>query len=464
MAFDPNTYLSQTAPNGGGFDPDQYLKQTAPQIGGLESFSRGAANNFPLAPQAIAGGEALLGDKGYSENLSDWNAKAQAAKAANPVTYGAGAVAGAAAPLLIPGVGEALEAAPITGNALYGAANAISNTDLAKNPKGALKQAVIGGGIGAGTAGLVGALTPGEGTLENIASKKAVQSVELPPGIVGAMSPAEREEMADFIQGNNLVGSNKSDILEQARKLSKGFGDKIGEIGDKAGAEALQIDPAEHYSAMTGLLDKGGKYEGLANREARSLARDYKAGANDILNLPAKPSWEDIQALKEQYGKLAFDSKGEIKSEGAKDTYFALKDMLKSIASKAQDNPNLGNEYKQALAGYSRMQPIESGLEKAVDADLRGSGTGIGARGLAGLVRKLPGPVRAVAGPAAVAMGHPVIGLAAALPEMMNPALQSKAASMAAPYAARTGQGVNQELIDFLSSKYANKNKGAIPQ
>ena len=429
------------------------------QPGQLESFGRAAANNFPLAPQAIAGGESLLGSGDYSKNLADWNAKAAAAKAANPITYGAGAVAGAAAPLLIPGVGEALEASPIAGNALYGAANAVSNKDLSKDVGGTLKDAAIGGGLGAATAGAVGAITPSADTLENIASKKAIQSIELPPGIVGAMSPAEREEMADFIQGNNLVGSNKSDILEQARKLSQSFGDKIGDIGDAAGKEAIQVDPAAHYSAITGLLDKGGEYEGLANREARSLARDYKAGANDILNLPAKPGWSDIQDLKEQYGKLAFDSKGEVKSEGAKDTYFALKDMLKSIAAKAQENPNLGNEYKAALAGYSKMQPIESGLEKAVDAEMRGSGTGIGARGLAGLVRKLPGPVRAVAGPAAIAMGHPIVGLAAALPEIMNPALQSKAATAMAGVAPRIGQGVNQQLIDFLSSKYANKGE-----
>lgn len=518
-----------------------------PDIGKLESFGRGAANNFPLAPQAIAAME----PGGYSKNLTDWNSKAQAAKSANPITYGAGAVTGALAPLAIPGVGEALESAPILGNAALGAAGAISNTDLTKDPLGTLKQAGIGAAIGGATAGAMQKFLPGEQGLTNLANKKALQSVEMPSGIVGAMTPEERTSLGDFLQKNNLVGADKTKVLEQARSLSKQFGEKIGEIGDTAqgnivpkelpvidpgstsgnahalfayndqftpdmapeskyqvwgdpsdpaftggggklthgsqataaqleeagvpitgrtprsvgkwepvsapGATPLTVDPSDHYKAINGLLDKGQQYQGLANKTAKGLARDYKAGANDILNLPDNPTWKDIQQLKEQYGNLAFDSKGEVKSEGTKDTYFALKDMLKGIADKAQDNPTLGADYKQALAGYSRMQPIESGLEKTVDSQLRGGGAGMGARGLVGLIKKMPGPVRAVAGPAAVAMGHPVIGLAAALPELMNPALQSKAATAMAPLMPGIKQGATQEFGDYLESKYGKR-------
>lgn len=444
-----------------------FTNDPAPEsIGKGESFLRGAGNNFPLAPQAIAAGEAATGlsDKGgYSKDLSDWKLKASEAKAANPISYGAGAVSGAVAPAFIPGVGEALEASPIAGNAILGAANAVSDTDLTKNPEDTLKQAAIGAGTGAATAGLVGALAPKAESLENLASKKAVQSVEMPSGIVGAMEPEERQELGQFLQENNLVGKDKSAVLEQARKLSDQFGDKIGEIGEEAGA--LGVDPEDHYKAVNDLLEKGGQYQGLANKEAKALARDYKAGANDILNLPDNPTWPDIQKLKEQYGKIAFDSKGEIKSEGAKDTYFALKDMLKSIADKAQDNPKLGDEYKAALAGYSRMQPIESGLEKSVDADLRGAGQGMGVRGMVGLLRKVPGPIRAVVGPMALATGHPYIAGAAALPELMNPAVQSKAASMAAKALPTAKQAATQELMDYLQSKYGvNPKKEKVNQ
>lgn len=425
----------------------------------LESFGRGAANNFPLAPQAIAAGESAtgLGDEGgYSKNLENWNAKAATAKSANPISYGAGAVTGAVAPLALPGVGEALEAAPIAGNAVYGGLNAISNTDLLKNPSQAAKQAAMGAGIGAGTAGLVKAAMPEAQTLENLSNKRAVASIDMPAGHLVDKTPAERDVLGQFLRDNDLVGKNKEAVLDKARDLSDTFGEKIGEIGKSAEGGGLHVDPSEHYKAVQDLLEKGQSFEGLTNRAAKGLARDYKGGANDILNLPNNPGWNDIQKLKEQYGSLAFDSKGEVKSEGAKDTYFALKDMLKGIADKAQENPNLGQEYKDALAGYSQMHPIVSGLEKAVDAELRGGAPHQGMH-IPRIVAGLPGAIRAPVGVAALATGHPLLAGAAALPEIMNPALQSKALGAMAKNLPLGRQGVSQELTDYLEQKYGTK-------
>src|SRR5579864_7327444 len=110
----------------------------------LESAGRGALNNFPMAKQAAS---ALLPGN-YSQNLADLSQKANIAKAVNPISYGAGATAGAIAPLAIPGVGETLESYPMAGNAALGALQGVSDTDLSKNPNEALKQAAIGAGIG----------------------------------------------------------------------------------------------------------------------------------------------------------------------------------------------------------------------------------------------------------------------------------------------------------------------------
>lgn len=454
--MDQSLFSDEPAPKS---DDPLFSSEPAPQqIGGLESFGRGAANNFPLAPQAIAGGEALVGDKGYSENLSDWNAKAQAAKAANPKTYGAGAVTGAVAPLLIPGVGEALEASPIAGNALYGAANAISNTDLSKNPKEALKQAAIGGGLGAVSSKLAGALTPEASTLENAANKAALKSINLPSGELVDMTPVERGSLAQFLRENGMVGMDKEKALNNARDLLDDYGTKIGDLGDRSQELGLSMNPAEHYQAVQGLIEKSQQYSQLANREAKSLARNYKSGAQDILSLPENPKWSDIQRLKDQYGGLAFKSTGEVKDEAAKDTYFTLKDMLSGIAQKAHENENMPAEYKTALAGYSKMHPVVSGLEKAVDAELRGGGHGSG-HGIIGLIKKMPGPLRTAIGAAGLATGHPHYAMAAALPEMMNPALHSQAFGAMARNAPALRQGLTQELSDFLSSKY-NKSEG----
>lgn len=419
-----------------------------------QSLGHSFVNNLPLGGQAAAVVKSAGNDKGYSENLGDWNKQTDLDKAAHPVAYGVGSVAGAVAPLAlggIPEVAEAFNAAPIVSNAVLGGLQAISNQDLTKDPAKIAQNAAVGAGIGAGTAGILGKVFPQAETLDNFANRKAIQSLELPN--VGEMTPADREGLASFIQDNGLVGRDKAAVLEHARGLSKNFGTKIGEIADKVGDEGLTLDSEAHLSKVNDLLSKAQEFKGSANREAKALARDYTAGASDLVNLSDNPTWGEIQKLKEQYGKLAFKSTGEIKSEGAKDTYFALKDMLKSIVDKAQ-NSNLAPEYKSALAGYSQMQPIETALEKSVNSEFKG-GAGMGVRGMIGLVKKLPGPIRAVVGPAAAALGHPYIGAMAALPELTSPVLQSKAASALSKGLPGIEQGATQEVTDFLTSRFA---------
>lgn len=471
--------------------------------GPIESAGRGFVNNVPLAPQVAAEGGAMvdafkgksLPDKikalvqghidtppdAYSKNLADWNTKAAAAKAANPKSYGAGAVAGAVAPLAIPGVGEALEAAPILGNAALGAAGAISNTDLIKNPAQIAKQAAVGAGIGGATGGIVKAFAPEASTLNSMANRTAVKSLNLPGDYLGKMAPEERQAVGEFARANGLVGKDKEAMLEKARSMTQSFGEKIGQISDQAGEEGLHVDPADHNKAVQSLLDKAerwksnlpldesGKMVGTPLPDAMKMRKGYQGAADAILNLPANPTWRDVQALKERFGELAFDPNSGVKSAPMKDGYFATKDMLKGIADKAQANPNMPQEYKAALAGYSKTQPIESGLEKAVGSEASGA-NGRSARGPIGIIRQLPGPIRAAIGAGAALTGHPYIATAAAIPEILNPAIQSKVLGGAAKLSGAVGpevtNGSTQAIRDFLTSRLGVKfsqNGQAIP-
>ena len=100
---------------------------------GLESFGRAAINNLPAGGQLGALGTAALKGTDYSQGMHEFNQKAAEAKAEHPIAYRAGAIAGTAAPLAIPGVGEAMAAAPAATGAGLGALNAIGNTDIAQN-------------------------------------------------------------------------------------------------------------------------------------------------------------------------------------------------------------------------------------------------------------------------------------------------------------------------------------------
>src|ERR1700743_1540528 len=119
----------------------------APQIGPVEAAGRAALNNFPFAKQgaaALAPINPLADKSNYSDELEHLTQEAQQAKVQNPKAYGAGAVLGAGAPLAIPFVGEAMEAAPLATNAALGAASGMSDIDLKKNLGEAAKQGVEG--------------------------------------------------------------------------------------------------------------------------------------------------------------------------------------------------------------------------------------------------------------------------------------------------------------------------------
>ncbi len=204
--------------------PAGYELEQAP--GELESFARGAGNNFPLAPQAIA----TLAPGGYSQNLADWNAKAAEAKAANPISYGAGAVTGTVAPFAIPGIGPgmsaALKAEPVLANAGLGALSAISNTDLLKNPGDAVKDAAIGGTIGAGIGKLGSMLPGGEDILAKATSPEAVAAKLANPGMeagdVDAMARALPNTFGKMKQIAGHLSDNADSLLTSSPYLQEG--------------------------------------------------------------------------------------------------------------------------------------------------------------------------------------------------------------------------------------------------
>lgn len=421
-----------------------YTSQNQPSEGGIGSFLRGVGNQLPLGNQFAA----LVSKGPYSQNMQAINDATARDKAQNPVAYGGGAVAGTVAPAMVPGVGEAMAANPMTAGGILGGTGAISNTDIQKNPVQAAQQAGMGVATGTLLSGLLSKILPSQAGLEAKANTLANRSVNMPSGVLGDMTEAERQAQGSALRDAGVVVSDKQKALDKANELLTNYGKKIGEVGKTAEGQGLVADPEQHYGAITNLLDKAQGFEGSANKVSKAIGRDYKAGATDLASLGDNPSFQAIQSLKEKYGKFAFKDNA---TQGAKDTYFALSNMLKGIADKAQSNPALGDQYKEALAGYSQMAPVVDGLESSVDAELRGSGAGLGARGLAGLVRKMPGPLRAVAGPIAVATGHPIIGLGAALPEIMNPALQSQASGALAS-AMPAIQNVGTEALSNASS------------
>lgn len=423
-------------------DGGTYQVETADEAPSkLESFGRGAANNVPLAPQAIS----ALSDGDYSKNLADWNDKAAGAKAANPVSYGAGAVTGAMAPLAIPGVGEAMEAAPIASGAALGAANAVSNTDLVNKPDEAIKQGLEG----AATGGVLGGILPNgqkaaEG-LENFANRKAVQGLGLKPGMLGIPTD-ELEDLGKFASDARLTQGPLEQRVGQAKDLLQQVGAQIGDIG--AGSRPL-ADPSSFVDKLHSHLQESASIFGP---EANAEAPIYRQAIANI----SKPgiTFDELQQLKSAYGQRAFDSMGNVKNDAAANVYGQIKEAMKSIVS---DSPA---EYQDAMDTYGKLNDIHSGLnnqwqqEQAKGAQMKGIGM-IGRMG--GAIAGGNVPATATAAGLATITGHPLWGLGLGATLAQNPQAMEAAARGASEMAPGVANAIKLGTTDSVTSYLMNK-------
>jgi len=417
----------------------------------LESFGRGIENNFPLLNQAIAGGSAALGDKSYSENLAEQNKDISTAKTAHPVAYGAGAVTGSLAPLAIPGVGEALESAPIATNAALGAANAVSDTDLAQNPEQGLKQAAIGAGTGAALGKILPTGAGAASDLESYANKKGVQALNLKPGMLG-IPENELEALGARAHELGLIEGSTPERAAKADDLLEQVGLQIQDIG--GGAQPLQ-DSSQFVDALHNHLQESSEIYGA---EANPEATMYRQG---IANLQQPGlTFDKLQQLKSAYGQRAFDQFGNVRNDAAANIYGQIREAMKSIVDSSPD------QYQELMGHYSDLKDISSGLNSQLQKE---QATGGQAKGL-GMVGKLTGMVEGnnpianvgTAG-ALAASGHPFMGLGALTPLVSNPVAMSGLARSAGEAVTTAASGMALTSNDAVTT-YLMHNLSTNPQ
>lgn len=358
----------------------------------LESFGRGVGNNVPFAPQVIAAGESATGmgdEGGYSKNLADWNAKALAAKTANPKTYGAGAVTGTIAPLLIPGVGEALEAAPVVGNAALGAANALSNEDLTKDLSGNLKKAAIGAGVG-GTLGKAGevvgnavsALKPAGARLEANATsnalnlgtfgvKRLAKGLENPEQVMLRVNKEVNELLPGFIELSDTAGSKFQKLTVLHDSAGKTIGSVVDSASEKMGGKLPEAD-----EAIKELEEAASKYNKLTS--ARNA--DAKAELTDTVT-----RMKELQ----QNGQLNFKALQDIKSDigdayhnpnldnpGIDKSYHVLTDKMDKILDRVE-MPEMKKQFILAKKAYKLTSDLLPAMKRGVAREVASTGGGL---------------------------------------------------------------------------------------
>jgi hypothetical protein len=404
----------------------------------LESAGRGALNNFPLAKQAAS---AILPGE-YSQNLADLSQKAAISKAVNPVSYGVGATAGAIAPAFLPGVGTALKAAPIAGNTLLGGAQAISDTDLLKNPEQALKQGITGATIGSVLGKILPTGQKAEEGLESLANRKTIQAMGAKPGELGV--PGEQiQNMGNLAHQLGLDTGSTEEKFNTARDITQQVGKQIENLGQ---GKVLTNPTQAIQNLQQHIQDSASVLGEESNPEIKMYTKA-------VTNLSPGKTFEQLQALKNNYANRAFDTVGNVKDPVAFNIYKEISDSMEGLAS---DHP----EYPELKQAYSQLMTMREGLERQLQNEqARGAQTkGIGMMGrMGGAITG--GNVPATLGAAAaLAPAHPLWAASLASTIAGNPAAMSTAARKLAPIAGQAVQGGNQALIDYLTSKYGASN------
>lgn len=428
----------------------------------IESFVRGAANNFPFAPQVIAKGESVTGigdEGGYSKNLADWNQKAAETKQANPKTYGTGAVLGAAAPLAIPGVGEALEAAPILGNAALGAAGAISNEDLTKNPADIAKNAVEGAVTGAGT-GAVGkaigaagsALKPAAERIEANATAGALdlnshginrlaKGMKNPEKVMNVINDKLQDLFPNLVGPLETGGSKYQALLSAHEQAGQHIGSLVDAESKKLGGVIPEVD-----ETIAKLEKEASGYEGFTSPrkiEAKAELADAAKSLSDMKK-NGTLNFRNLADLKTEIGSAY---QGQMApSHGTDKAYAILSEGIDKILDRTE-SPADKAAFDHAKQVYKFTSDLLPAMKKGVSKEVAGIGGGVLSAGL---------------GTAAV-MGHPAaipayIGKQAS--KFVAPDLAQNltyrgvnALKNASKVPKKLGQGLTQEVIDYINSK-----------
>ena len=428
----------------------------------LGAAGRGAVSMVPLGNQAYSAVASAAEKKPYLQERQELEKEVQADIANHEPARLTGQVAGLVAPALLTGgasAPESLLGAAGQGAAVgagFGAGNAIDT--LASGGSGAKAAGDVALGAGLGAAGgaigqkLAGAAESAIPGMETFAAKKAAQGVGMGSDELGNMSQQELVDTGKMLMDKGIVrpGASTQEMFDQAKALHENYGDTIGRIGNQASELGLTTDTKPMLDA---LQEKFNAADALQNPDERKAAIFYKRGAADIMAMakqngaerltpditteqPASfVTFDQLQKLKKSYGNSAFEN-GAVKNPAAADVYSQLSAGQKAIVAKAEDNPNLPYELKDAMTGYSKMYPVVDGLQDVLGRERAGNMPAKGFGMIGKLVGQLPGQdkpaINALTSLGLLGAGHPLWAIGAATATLQNPRAMSSLAQGAA--------------------------------
>lgn len=392
MAFNPDEYLKQ--PTQSGFNPDEYLSKNTPENqpekpGKLRSLAEGIANAATLGYlpeiQAILEPvfvDAPLGRKSFTERRDEYAKLSDQAKQSNPITYGAGNIAGAIGSglgiaKLLPAAGGATFAQragqAAKAGAIFGGFQAPSQVEGEYDPiqlVSRLESAGIGALLGAGTQAAAEGVGQGAQAVskyfKNKAAKKAFETL----GGTPKQNQRLQESGRDVAIGQELLDSGAigplsttGKIAKKVAKLKGQSGEKVGELikitGDKKVIDGERLAIELFSDPYVEILRKTPGMETVAQKYESML--ETLAGNKDM-------SLAEAQGLRKQIDRAINFSKQSDELRGNQELLYKIRtgirnkmnDAINSLETAAGKTPT--DSLKIANKSYSNLSEAEEFL------------------------------------------------------------------------------------------------------
>lgn len=350
----------------------------APKPGKIESFVRGTVQGATLnfSDEMVGALESLFSDKTYAQARDESRAANQAAKDANPWTYGAGELGGGIATSFVPGLGVA-KGASLGAQALKaGAIGAVSGLGASEKEDlgGQLQDAATSGALSAATAGIIGKVVRG-----------APERVE--KRLIGDITDGATATQRDKVVGK--AGSKAGEVLEAIKgnpaiKAAKGDPHQLlPAIEDAIEREGQRLDGFYPNQQTIKVSDVLGRVENVAKKIGndpgkRDLLRAVEGKANDVLETWGEQTHvtpQQVRVLAKDIGDAAFRGSPAVAPKQGQTISREVWGELKDLIGEHVDDAMGAGARKELDAANKRMSTLLTMRDAVAYRATRGSTT-----------------------------------------------------------------------------------------
>ena len=304
--FNPNQPFDVAKPK---FDPSQPFQGKDQDISELESGLRGLAQgaSFGFSDEITGAIESALSNKSYEQARNESRAAYKDAEEANPISYNAGNIGGAAATAFIPGLGEMniAKAAALGGVSGLGASSEDS-------VGGQLIDTAKGAGIGAAVGKIADIASPYvskgisklSSSANDTAERLAARSLGAERGTIKKLGQDKVQELGRYALDEGLITplSSTDDIIERNLAKKAAGSSKMNEVYsaiDDAGKSSFNpLEVATKVDEKIGDFYRSPINRGETNQLENTLESILMRGEG---NIPLS----EAQILKQELGKVA---------------------------------------------------------------------------------------------------------------------------------------------------------------